>query len=460
MTSVTDPSEKINMSQLGSPKRNLDKSGSAYEMCNKEVMYHGFLCFAAIAVIVTQATVLNFYIIAYYRENYHHVATYFLFLGDLFIVCIFAISFTTAYRYIHLRRKLEMTRNFTESQIQLKIQRSIYKHVMWLSPRRCGTLPFSFISWFVYSCYLVAKISLILSSDIPSFAADPPVVANTTHVQSSYDPIAGLGSNLLKVTTGLAALVFIIMLQAHHNHDPDSPHSGYITGVCHNIAVEVFDSVTLFSLLVVPDTNILAIRNLNHLIIVLSSLNLILPTLTLYSLSRSDFGRHLENVIEIKVLHQLLHLLLINIPFLGVRIYLWAAFNYELSLFVVKNLCYIFMLVHSLYPGIMWMVHHRKSALAASKSPDLSSTANLMKPMSQETTETVDSSVPAQRLSSSSSQRIQGIPRRQARRPPSSYSGASDSTTQDIELTPINRNPNRVSSPGNASVGSPDSARP
>lgn len=28
-----------------------------------------------------------------------------------------------------------------------------------------------------------------------------------------------------------------------------------------------------------------------------------------------------------------------------------AAFNYELSLFVVKNLCYIFMLIHSLYPG-------------------------------------------------------------------------------------------------------------
>ena len=30
-----------------------------------------------------------------------------------------------------------------------------------------------------------------------------------------------------------------------------------------------------------------------------------------------------------------------------------AAFNYELSLFVVKNLCYIFMLCHSLYPGEM-----------------------------------------------------------------------------------------------------------
>jgi hypothetical protein len=60
-----------------------------------------------------------------------------------------------------------------------------------------------------------------------------------------------------------------------------------------------------------------------QLIIVLSSINLILPTLTLYSMSMSDFGRHLENVIVIKVVYQLLHLLVINIPFLGVRIYLW-----------------------------------------------------------------------------------------------------------------------------------------
>ena len=73
---------------------------------------------------------------------------------------------------------------------------------------------------------------------------------NGTSVSGMHDPINGLDSNLLKVAVGLSALVFIIMLQAHHNHDPDSPHSGYITGVCHNIAVEVFDSVSLISALI------------------------------------------------------------------------------------------------------------------------------------------------------------------------------------------------------------------
>ena len=37
-----------------------------------------------------------------------------------------------------------------------------------LSPKHCGTLPFCFITWFTYSGFLVAKLCLILSSEIPA----------------------------------------------------------------------------------------------------------------------------------------------------------------------------------------------------------------------------------------------------------------------------------------------------
>ena len=153
--------------------------------------------------------------------------------------------------------------------------------------------------------------------------------------------------------------------------------------------------MTLISLLIVQDKNYsyLKIWNFNQLIVFLSSFNLILPTITMYSLSLSDFGRHLDRVIHIKVITQLLQLFVVNIPFFGVRIYLWWVFslelkisfyqwffhhcvvtffprvrqnlycfsirahlNYDLSLFVVKNLCYIFMLMHSLYPGMVYVL--------------------------------------------------------------------------------------------------------
>ncbi len=60
-----------------------------------------------------------------------------------------------------------------------------------------------------------------------------------------------------------------------------------------------------------------------QVIIILSSINLLMPTTALYMLSMSDYGRHLQRVIPIKVFYQMVHLLVINIPFLGVRIYLW-----------------------------------------------------------------------------------------------------------------------------------------
>eukprot|EP00096_Caligus_rogercresseyi_P008877 TRINITY_DN2890_c0_g1_i1.p1 TRINITY_DN2890_c0_g1~~TRINITY_DN2890_c0_g1_i1.p1 ORF type:complete len:213 (-),score=42.37 TRINITY_DN2890_c0_g1_i1:29-667(-) len=165
------------------------------------------------------------------------------------------------------------------------------------------------------------------------------------------EQILKAGSNLLKVTIGSSALIFIIMLQAHHNHEHDSTYSGYIAGICHNTAIEVFDSVTLLSLLFVHESKHLLDWHLDNAIIALSTLNLILPTIAIYMMSLSDFGRKLNKIVKIKFAYQLLQLTVINIPFLGLRMYLWVQYNFNLSLFVVKNLCYIFMLLHSLYPA-------------------------------------------------------------------------------------------------------------
>ena len=62
-------------------------------------------------------------------RNEHYVGTYFWFMGDLFIVCFFATSFVSAYRYIHLRYKLELDKRHNKEQIREVIQARIYKNV-------------------------------------------------------------------------------------------------------------------------------------------------------------------------------------------------------------------------------------------------------------------------------------------------------------------------------------------
>lgn len=76
-------------------------------------------------------------------------------------------------------------------------------------------------------------------------------------------------------------------------------------------------------LLCLPFIAIIIAISCLQVIIALSTFNLMLPTLTLYSLSLSDFGRRMESVTKLTVAHQTLQLFLINVPFLGVRIYLW-----------------------------------------------------------------------------------------------------------------------------------------
>jgi hypothetical protein len=230
----------------------------------------------------------------------------------------------------------------------------------------------------VYSVFLVFKVGIIFTTYVNFFrttsdnfnvkdfqgnitncsiiANEPVKNAGETIYNNEQESVLELGPNLLKLAVGSTALVFIIILQAHHNHQDTAAHGGHMLGICHNISVEVFDSVTLLALLIFPHQEFNEIwSTFNKPIIILSSLNLVFPTITLFSLTLSDFGRRMSKITRLTVTNQALQLFLINIPFLYVRLYLWAKYKQDLSMFVVKNLCYIFLLSHSLYPGMIRM---------------------------------------------------------------------------------------------------------
>jgi hypothetical protein len=52
------------------------------------------------------------------------------------------------------------------------------------------------------------------------------------------------------------------------------------------------------------------------------------------------------------VLYKLIHLLVINLPYLGIRIHLWTTYDKDVSLFVVKNVFGILTTVRSIYPDV------------------------------------------------------------------------------------------------------------
>ena len=89
MTGQGGQAEDAYWTKRSQVERRVSASGQAPFLmcCNKEILYHGFLCFSSIAVTVTQATVLNFFIIAFFRGASHQVSYikfFFLFFFRIF----------------------------------------------------------------------------------------------------------------------------------------------------------------------------------------------------------------------------------------------------------------------------------------------------------------------------------------------------------------------------------------
>lgn len=89
---------------------------------------------------------------------------------------------------------------------------------------------------------------------------------------------------------------------------------------------------------------------LENCVIALASVNLVLPAITIYKLSASNFGR-VYNV-PLESLYKFLHLLLVNVPFLCIRIYLWSMFSTDTAIFMIKNIYAIIAFIRGVYPDM------------------------------------------------------------------------------------------------------------
>lgn len=112
--------------------------------------------------------------------------------------------------------------------------------------------------------------------------------------------------------------------------------------------IEIFDSVEILSIIISTQNKI---GYIEYLIYATAFLNFMLPLWILYSVSQPD--------IDIKplgfpqsVCYNFLHLVLVQIPFLAIRLYMWVVFNENASVFMMKNILHIIFFLHSLYPHI------------------------------------------------------------------------------------------------------------
>ena len=274
-------------------------------------------------LLVVQGTILNFYLISHYSNT---VFAYFWFLADF--ACLFAFlgTLTIAYQYLTASEDVSI-----EDRVYRYSPKQVFGSKFPTS--KLGVLPLSYVSWLFYTGILLAKVMMIFKSDIPD------------HLKS--DDV--FGPQLLQVTIATSGIIFLLLVEGHNWAPRDSPRYTYVTSLCAKTGIEILDTVNLLALLLVNETAMVLTFTLENVVLVLCSFNFILPTLAVYKLSLSDLISERMSL-PLKIVYNLLHLCLIDIPYLAVRMYLWTAYAHNASIFLMKNVFGIVFVLRGIYP--------------------------------------------------------------------------------------------------------------
>lgn len=143
----------------------------------------------------------------------------------------------------------------------------------------------------------------------------------------------------------------MLLIEGHNWHRRSSDSYIYITDLCKKTGIEIFDSVEIISMLI--DRNDMS-PIWERIVFQLATLNFILPTLLLYQLNITNFGvKQSTRGFRLNILHNILRIGAINIPFFIARYYTWTQ-TMETSVFIMKNLFYVVLSVRELYCDI-WL---------------------------------------------------------------------------------------------------------
>ncbi|CAB3366334.1 Hypothetical predicted protein [Cloeon dipterum] len=290
-------------------------------------------------VFLVQASVLNYYIISHYSQS---TLAYWWFAADFICLFVFAGTLTVAFRYFS--RAADRTRRSTD-----EFSLSPANFISGYSPSDWGVLPLGYISWIFYAAILIGKLSVIFKSELPE----------------QLSPNYLFGPQLLQVTIALSAVVFLLLAESHNWASHRSDRYQFVVSTCAHSGMAVLDTVSLLAVLMPKST----VREteppevLMDLILGLCLVNLLLPALALFRLGLSEPSAEEKQkrlVLPFNVLNDGVHFLLVDLPFLVIRSYLWAGHNQHTSLFMMKNILGILITARSLLPDLYALCKRHK----------------------------------------------------------------------------------------------------
>lgn len=196
-------------------------------------------------------------------------------------------------------------------------------------------LPYAFVAWLAYiSITLVPEVAVIFKN----YADD-------------LEDVKIYGQNILKVALCITPILFLLLVNSHHNARPHSTRKWYVDKLTGGVTLDLMDSIDFLDILFLNDFAINLPKELENAIIAFACINFFLPTLALLELSVNKFDGQVRPV-SFQVLYSLSYIILVNVPFFTIRLILWFGYNQDVSVFIAKNIIMTFIYVMDIHESL------------------------------------------------------------------------------------------------------------
>ena len=197
---------------------------------------------------------------------------------------------------------------------------------MWMSQRKSlrstdqvkDELKFAYIAWVVYAAHLVPQVATLFKL--------------TAH---RLDDNRLFGPNMLKMNLCLTPMLFLFLVFGHHDAKSHSRRKYYLEKMTAAVTLDLFDSVEMLEYLFDKEKITPAIENS---ILAFSCTNIFLPTFALFELKYNKFYDSGQvSPVSFKFIYICSFMLLVNVPFLVLRLILWHGYHLDISVLLAKN---------------------------------------------------------------------------------------------------------------------------
>ncbi|KAK3730520.1 hypothetical protein QZH41_005735 [Actinostola sp. cb2023] len=237
--------------------------------CNWEI-FGKILC---IILLLLQGGVLDYYLVKKSSSSYLGFIT-----TDVIVLAVWVTVVFVAKSHCNIWMKMRHPK-FPKFKVSWKKSRNFDQEDAMHRENYPDELPYAFIAWFAYTAVtLVPEVAVIFKN----YAAQ-------------LEDVKLFHQNVLKIALCITPILFLLLVNSHHNANPNSSRKWYVDKLTGGVTLDLIDSIDFLEILFLNDIALNIPETLENAIIAFACINFFLPTLALLELSVNKFdGQRLE----------------------------------------------------------------------------------------------------------------------------------------------------------------------